>query len=59
MIDTVVRMVLVVPIVVAMVALAWASVQPTRQSVVSAVVCLLLLPAVILGLALVVWVRGR
>lgn len=52
-------MLLVVGIVVAMVTLAWATLQPSRLSVWSAVVCLSLLPVAFLVLAVVVWAMGR
>lgn len=59
MTDDPLRMLLVVGIVVAMVSLVWATVQPSRQSVWSAVVCLALLPVAFVVLAVVVWAMGR
>lgn len=46
-------------VTVAMVALGWVAVQPTRQSVVSAAVALAVLPAVFVLVALIAWLMGR
>jgi hypothetical protein len=56
MTDSLIGMLLIVDIVVAMVALAWATLQPSRQSVWSAALCLSLLPAMILFLVVLMWV---
>lgn len=52
-------LVLLASLTVAMVALGWATVQPTRQSVLSAAVALALLPVALVVLALVAWMLGR
>ena len=59
MIDNILVILLVVAILLPMVSLAWATLQPSRQSVWSSVVCLALLPAMILVLIVVGWVIGR
>lgn len=56
MTDSLIGMLLIVDIVVAMVALTWATLQPSRQSVWSAALCLSLLPAMILFLVVLMWV---
>jgi hypothetical protein len=59
MTDNILVILLVVAILLPMVSLAWATLQPSRQSVWSSVVCLAFLPAMVLVLLVVVWVMGR
>ena len=59
MTEALISLLLPVGIIVPMVALVWATLQPTRASVWSAVAALSLLPAAFLVLALVVWTMGR